>query len=55
MKILKLGNFEKQNEPNFKAKYINYKTLNNLPKTPCACCGSETLPVLDLNKIWANI
>ena len=53
MQILNLNIFNNQNV-NFK-KGNTYKLLNKLPKTPCACCGGETIVTSELDKFWVKV
>ena len=53
MQILNLNIFNNQNINFQKAK--PYKLLNKLPKTPCACCGGETIVTSELDKFWAKV
>jgi hypothetical protein len=53
MQIFNLNIFNNQNV-NFK-KAKTYKLLIKLPKTPCACCGGETITNSELKKFWANV
>ena len=54
MNIFNLSIFNNQNT-SFKKTNIAYKTLTKLPKTPCGCCGAETITVVELNKFWMKV
>lgn len=53
MQVFNLSIFNNQNI-NFK-KAKPYKLLNKLPKTPCACCGGETITNSELKNFWAKV